>query len=151
MIETPPRIYIPSPPSFLVLSSPIMRPILLALVPSVLAIHVTHNKINASATQSLTRLQYHAPRAIIDTCISLNAALSTSDLGLAPSLLSALSDTCLCLKVCASQLRILSSCAPQDLDLYLNSNNEIQSLVGDYGIEAVTGILQDLVSCLAHV
>ena len=151
MIETPPRIYIPSPPIPLVHSPPIMRPILLVLVPSVLAIHAFHNKPNASVTQTLTHLQYHAPRAIIDTCISLNVALSTSSLGLVPSLLSALSDTCLCLKVCMSHHRILSSCMLQDLDLYLSSNSQIQSLVGDYGVEAVTRILQNLVSRLPHV
>lgn len=81
-----------------------MRPFILSLIPSVFAIHSYH-KPNASATQTLARLQYHAPRAIIDTCIALNANASLKTADNAPSLASALSDTCFCLKVCTLDSR----------------------------------------------
>ncbi|KAF8347548.1 hypothetical protein F5887DRAFT_956286 [Amanita rubescens] len=108
-----------------------MRPFLLSIIPSVFAIHSYHKPNASTSTQTLARLQYHAPRAIIDTCIALNANTSLKTADNAPSLASALSDTCLCLK---------------DLDLYLRSNNDIQTLVKELGINTVIDLLLDIIN-----
>ncbi|KAM6494980.1 hypothetical protein JOM56_009603 [Amanita muscaria] len=89
---------------------------------SVLAIHPfvlsnPHHKRN----HSLARLQYRVPRALIDTCVSLDADVSLDALQqlsileplLAPLATSAATDLCLCLK---------------DLDIYLGTNTNVQAL-----------------------
>ncbi|KAK2459987.1 hypothetical protein APHAL10511_007993 [Amanita phalloides] len=103
--------------------------VLASLSASVLATHPLHraHKRNSTATKTLAHLQYHAPRALIDTCISLDADAALKLATTVPPLASVLSDTCLCLN---------------DLNLFLESNNDIHVL----GIDSIIGLLTEIIT-----
>ncbi|KAF8625661.1 hypothetical protein AX15_005241 [Amanita polypyramis BW_CC] len=104
----------------------------LASLSTVLAIHphiLSHrdHKHNATSTRTLARLQYHAPRALIDTCIYVDADAALKAAGDAPLLVSALTGLCICLK---------------DLDIQANPN--LQLLASLLGGNTVLRILTDI-------
>ncbi|KAF8632663.1 hypothetical protein AX17_004796 [Amanita inopinata Kibby_2008] len=108
----------------------------------ILAIHphvLSHRSQNPKPpSRTLARLQYHAPRALIDTCISLDAATAVktiSDLPLVgplltPLVISAVADLCLCLK---------------DLDIYLDTDSNAEALVNVLGKDATAVLLTAII------
>ena len=123
----------------------------LASISFVLAIH----PFTLSRNNPPTRTLHRTPRALIDTCVSLDAnvgldgarLLSLLDPLLKPLVVSALSDTCLCLKVCIlSLLGLIASLIHKDLDVYLATNNDVRGLAKLLGKHAVEGLLTAIVS-----
>ena len=148
MTQSPLRIY--KPPIFAFLLHPFLPLTMLftstfltlAQLAFVLAIHPT-------------RTLHRNSRALIDTCISLDANIALDGAGflslldplLKSLVVSALSDTCLCLKVCIpSLLGLIGSLVRKDLDVYLATNNDVRGLTELLGKHTVEGLLTAIVS-----
>lgn len=150
--------FIPSPPRLMRLTLFLPTLALLSVVPLLVSSHAfPHRRDRSHPSSIIASRQYRFPRDLLDVCINVNANLladASQLLGLS-SLLGALNlgadiELCLCLKVSVllfNVVHLVSNSSLQDLDLYLETNDAIQALVGLLGKNTVGALITALVRC----
>ena len=133
-----------------------MRVSWLALSAVIIAVNAIHPTLISrhrgdSPSPNLAR-HAHAPRALLDVCVSANLDLlanASQLLGLGsllgPLLLDGKLDLCLCLKVCVCAGNLATSDHFQDLDVYLDTSAQARVFSRLLGRDTVSALISALV------